>query len=161
MSVFTLPAPAFSFAGFTFPKWIFTLPRGSKAQRLERMRRPFCGPYYHAPEPRKGTDGGVGFYLDSDGMPGLRWKWADEVVRLKHAGWFADEFGDQTIRGLVMRLPHGRGFLAGWSMGAGMASAVDCYVYPDEESAAWAADSIAENVAEDERDYRAEQEEGV
>lgn len=40
-------------------------------------------------------------------------------------------------------------------MGKSMASAVDACVYPDEDSAAQAANSMAESVADKERDYQA------
>ena len=58
-----------------------------------------------------------------------------------------------------MRLPHNRGFLAGWSMGEGMISEIEYTVYDDERDAAWAADSLAENAAEKEREFQESQEE--
>lgn len=146
---FTLPAPEFSWAGFSFPKWLFTLPKGSMAKRLERSRNECCGPCYHCPNPDKaGT--GAGFYLQSDGMPGLRWQWADDCrSSIQHTGWYTQPDGDgDKIRGIVFRLPKSRGFLAGWSMGEGMASTLDCTIYPDERSAALAADSMAQHAAE-------------
>ena len=155
----TCGIPAFNFAGFRFPKFVFTLPRGSFKKRIEHMRKPICGAYYHAPKPiTGGPNQGAGFYLDSDGMPGLRWQWCDDICRdIRHTGWFCDDFQDSKIRGIVMRLPHGRGFLAGWSMGEGMASEIDGYIYADAIDAARAADSMAETVAENEREYRARQ----
>lgn len=144
----------FTFAGFTFPKYVWTLPNGSFAQRLARSKNRVTGPYYHAPKPN--SNGGIGFYLDNHGMPGLRWQWADECedVRIDHSGWFTDEYGDsETIRGLVMRLPKGRGFLAGWSMGEGMASEIDSYVYETEKDAAYAANSMAESAADHQREH--------
>jgi hypothetical protein len=92
-------------------------------------------------------------------MPGLRWDWCDEVEDspIAHTGWFSDEDGaGDKIRGLVMRLPQGRGFIAGWSMGKRMASEVETdSVYDTAREAALAADGIAERVAEKERDYQA------
>lgn len=158
--MFTKPNKEFSFAGFDFPKFVWMLPRGAKAERVKRMRNPVCGPYYHAPTPNQNN--GQGFYLDSDGMMGLRWEWCDDVdgVSINHTGWYTDEFGDfDKIRGIVLRLPRGRGFLAGWSMGKGMASDVDATIYQDEQSAAYAADSMAEHAAEREREYQEEQNE--
>lgn len=156
---FPLPAPAFEFAGFSWPRYVATLPAGSLAKRLERSRTRIIGPYYHAPRPVTGQHPGLGFYHESDGAPGLRWTWCDEAegVRIRHTGWFTDEHGDGgTIRGVVFRLPGGRGFLAGWSMGEGMASELDGDIYDDEAGAAYAADSMAECAAEREREYRAE-----
>lgn len=147
---------AFSFAGFQFPKCVWTLPKGKPAARIAERRKPACtGPYYHAPKPDS-AGRGAGFYLDSDGMPGLRWQWCDEIngTNIRHEGWYADEFQDTTIRGIVFTLPKNRGFLAGWSMGAGMASGIEPDVYDSIEDAAHAADSIAENVAEREREYQ-------
>ena len=157
--------PEFEFAGFTFPKWLWSLPRGTKAKRLADAKKPVCGPYYHAPKP---NPKGQGFYLGSgkhgvhvgDGGFDLRAKWCDEVsgVRLNHTGWYCDEFGDgDKIRGLVFRLPRGRGFLAGWSMGEGMCGSVDYDIYDDETSAAYAADSMAEREAEDQREFEAKE----
>lgn len=161
----------FEFAGFSFPKYVWTLPpiilvlRDNAKLRLEHYREknlnwrnPVFGPYYHAPRPEDAGKG-QGFYLESDGMPGLRWRWCDEIVSVEHTGWFCDEYQDSKIRGLVMRLPKNRGFLAGWSMGEGMASEVYGRIYETEEDAAYAADSMAENVAEKEREYRSENEE--
>ncbi len=146
----------FSFAGFDFPKYLWTLPKGPWHKRLEHMRKPVTGGYYGSPKP-KAT--GHMFYLESDFMPGLRWKWCDEACsRIRHKGWFCDEYQEETIRGLVMRLPNNRGFLAGWSMGKGMSSYVDYDVFLDEVDAAQCADSMAENAAEREREYQAEME---
>lgn len=147
---------AFAFAGFQWPRFVATLPTGSTAKRLERYKQPLTGPYYHAPRPKQET-GGRGFYLESAGAPGLRWNWCDEVEgsRVDHTGWFTDDHGSAyKIRGIVLRLPKGRGFLAGWSMGENMASSLDCDIYDDEIDAARAADSMAENVAEAEREYQ-------
>lgn len=150
----TRPAPEFSFAGFAFPKWSWTLPTGSKQKRLAHYKNPVTGPYSTSPKPNdcKGTS----FYLDSDFMPNLRWQWCDDVCKsIRHTGWFPTEYGDgDKIRGIVMRLPQGRGFLAGWSMGEGMASYVESSMYESEQDAARAADSLAEDVAEKEREYR-------
>lgn len=151
----------FQFAGFTFPRKIPSLPHGTPKQRAYMKRHQpelSFGTYYAAP--KSGADG-MSFYLDSDFMPGLRWQWADKVdgVRINHTGWFIDEDFDQTVRGIVMRLPKSRGFLAGWSMGESMASGVKYRVYDDETEAARAADEEARIVAEHEREYREEEEE--
>lgn len=156
--------PAFTFAGFTFPKYVWTLPKGDFKKRIERHVNACTGDYYHAPKPNNTVDRSIGFYLDSDGMPDLRWKWCDEVdgCRVDHTGWYSDEYGDsEKIRGIVLRLPNNRGFLAGWSMGEGMASTVEYSIYDDEVDAAYAADSIAESTAESERDYQESERERI
>lgn len=142
----------FQFAGEIFPRPIYLLPKGTHQRRLERVQRK-CQ-YMTAPTPN--NSGGF-FYHESDFAPGLRWQWCDDIaVSIRHRGWFCDEHQDETIRGLVFRLPRGRGFLAAWSRGKGMASAVDCEtIHTDELSAALSADSWAQNVAEQEREYQA------
>lgn len=145
--------PEFTFAGFTFPRYIPELRRSNFDKRTSRSI------YYHAPKPLTGKHPGKGFYLDSDGSPN-RWEWADEIdgARINHTGWFCDEYRDEKIRGIVVRLPHGK-LLAGWSMGEGMASEVDGTLYTDEIEAARAADSEAEAAAEREREYQEQERE--
>lgn len=152
--------PEFTFAGFTFPRYVATLPTGSMRARISRRKPAFTGDYYHAPKPNNRD--GIAFYLTAgDGCPfSLRHQWCDEVsgVRIRHTGWFADDYQDTKYRGLVFRLPHGRGFLAGYSMGEQMASSVDFYLYRDEVDAAYAADALAQQAADREREYLAETE---
>lgn len=145
----------FQFAGLTFPKYVWTLPVGNFKKRIDSHVNAVTGDYYHAPSPVDRSSG-MSFYLDSDGMPSLRWKWCDDVdgASIDHTGWFTDEYCDTKIRGVVFRLAHGRGFLAGWSMGKSMASSLDYTLYSDEVDAAFAADSMAESAADDEREYQ-------
>lgn len=114
-----------------------------------------CGPYYTSPKPiTGGARGADGFYLGECKL--IRWMWADDIsgAGINHTGWFCDEFGGETIRGIVVRLTHGR-MLAGWSMGDGMASSVDYdQVFTDEIEAARCADGLAESAAETEREYQ-------
>jgi len=152
--------PEFQFAGINFPKWVWNLHRGPWKKRLERRRNSCTGwGYYHAPRPLESGDNSRSFYLNDHGMPGLRWTWCDEVASsgIKHTGWYCDDCYDEGIRGIVLRLPRSRGFLAGWSMGEGMASNVDYYVFESEQDAAQCADSMAESAAEREREDRAKQ----
>ena len=152
--------PEFQFASFNFPKWVWNLHRGHWKKRLERRRNSCTGwGYSHAPRPLESGDNGMSFYLDDYGMPGLRWTWCDEVssAGIKHTGWYCDDYYDEKIRGIVLRLPRSRGFLAGWSMGECMASNVDYYVFESEHDAAQCADSMAENAADLEKEYQAEQ----
>jgi len=152
----------FTFAGFNFPKYLSELPKGSKKQCQERYKH--TGGYYSAPTPNAN---GFFCYLDSDfANPIHRWKWCDEVsdASISHTGWYTNEYGDSAkIRGIVIRLNHDRGFIVGWSMGwsmgEGMATSVETdHIYDDEVSAAYAADSLAEDAAEKEREYQEEQE---
>lgn len=152
--------PEFTFAGFTWPRYVARMACGYAALKKKAETRKVCGEYYHAPKP---SAAGKGFYLDSDGQPFTRWEWCDNVCRsINHTGWFADEFQDTKIRGIVARLTQGR-YLAGWSMGEGMASAIEYRIFDDIEEAARYADSLAESVAESERERLEEEteEEGV
>jgi hypothetical protein len=141
----------FTFAGFNFPRYIPQLTHSKYDKRTSRSV------YYHAPKPLTGgTHPGQGFYLDNE----LRWTWADSIsaARINHTGWYSGEYGDaEKMRGIIIRLPHGK-FLAGWSMGEGMATSVDGDLYDDETEAARAADNIAEQAAEREREYQEEEE---
>jgi hypothetical protein len=158
-----------SFAGFEYPRQFAILPKGTPKQRLEAQRqlqakygKPYkriTGPYYQS-EPAPNTDGRM-FYMGEhetlgDFMPGLRWKWADkceDVGRsIDHTGWFCDDFQEDKIRGMVFRLNHGKGFLAGWSMGEGMISSLEYEIYKTEREAAYAADRLAEKHAEADRE---------
>lgn len=167
--VFKKPETEFYFAGFDWPRFVPMLPKGDFRKRIERHKRPVCGPYYHAPKPLKAGDRSTFCYLDSDFMPALRWSWCDEIPAewsdeetapdIKHTGWFIDSFDQsETIRGIVFKLPGNRGFLSGWSMGEGMATVIDCDIIPDIRTAVYGADSMAENTAESEREYREETE---
>ena len=147
----------FAFAGFQWPRYVATLTPLSGLRKKRELRK-VCGGYYHAPTPN--SNNGRGFYLDDAGQPFTRWQWADDVegAHISHSGWFTDDYGDsEKIRGIVILLPHGR-YMAGWSMGEGMASTIEPGVFDDIVDAARVADSIAENAADHEREYQAQQE---
>lgn len=148
----------FQFAGFTFPKKVWMLPRGSLSKRVAEAREPrVCGPYMHAPKPEYAGRGAF-FYLGSDFQIGRSWQWADEACRhgINHRGWYTNDYCDDTIRGIVIRLPHKR-FLAGWSMGEGMASEVDGKAFDDIIEAAMYADECARVAAGRQREHEDEQ----
>lgn len=128
--------------------------------------RKYCGPYRWTPAaPGKGR----GFYsgtsaLDMDARGSgfrLRIEDANDHTRDRRnqvRGYYCDPDCIDTLQPIIARLPRGRGFLAGWTMGAGMCASIEGYVYPDAESAASAAHDVAEYAAEREREY---QEEGL
>lgn len=164
---------SFEFAGFTFPRHIPRLVPldycglpAPLARMQDRLRHPdaldvrlpshqFKVSTGYSAAPTPGATG-ASYYLESDFMPGLRWEWADDVgdvPLINHTGWFSDADGAaDKIRGVVFRLPKGRGFLAGWSMGESMASSVEFEIYESDIEAARAADSLAEKIAETERE---------
>lgn len=101
-------------------------------------------------------------------MLGRDVKYADELLKyLGHTGWYVDNFQDETCRGIVIRLTHGR-FMAGvtdpWNFNikdrCGPAM-VELYVYDNEDDAARSANHIAEVYAEscreDDAKFQAEQ----
>lgn len=143
------------FAGLMWPRHLAVLPSGTMAQRLERRKNLITGKYYVALVVVDALIEGKGFYLGDAGQPGPRWAWADEVDDgIEHTGWFADDHQCDKIRGIVIRLPHGR-FLAGWALQSdildgdtGGCAAVSRRVYTDARAAAMDADSQAEHVAD-------------
>lgn len=142
--------------------YIHTFERNGKPATLrERLEmRKTCGPYRWTPaEPGQGR----GFYQSSKGLWcgdstfDLRLVYANELLpwyfKLRRTeGYYVDM--DEILTPIVARLPHGRGFLAGWTMGPGMCASLDGHVWHDPESAARAAHQEAEQAAEREREYR-------
>jgi len=129
------------------------------AKRAEGRKR--CGPYRWTPTK---PGGGRGFYTDSaltmarhGGGMGLRLSLANDHLsgRAREiTGYYCDADGDgDTLQPIVATLPGGRGFLAGWTMGAGMASSLAPDLYETPEEAARAAHSEAESAAEEGREY--------
>ena len=135
--------PEFTFAGFTWPRYVATLAIGPAALRRQRDIRKVCGGYFHAPRPNDNS--GRGFYLGDAGQPAPRWEFTG-------AEYYCDRDRHDTIRGIILRLPHGR-FLAGYSMGEDMASGVDSTVYTDEDEARHAADEEARIAADRQREH--------
>lgn len=130
-----------------------------------RDARKFCGPYHWTPA-KPGA--GRGFYQASNGglridqagsSFALRLEWANDLLprgsRLGLInGYYCDEFQDCTMVPIVARLPRSRGFLAGWTMGAGMYASLDATIWEIAEDAARAAHDMAERDAEREREYQ-------
>ena len=87
---------------------------------------------------------------------------ADEIVRLNHTGWYIDNFRDETVHGEVYQLPARNGaaqFVPAVNDPCNDDCAcLDFYSITDdkEECARWA-DSMAEQWAEREREYQAEE----
>lgn len=87
--------------------------------------------------------------------------YADEILRLRHTGWFTDtEFQDETARGAVWQLTGHKGkprYLAGFRDPAGNDAGFIAYpVTDDKEQAASWADDFARKYAESESEYQAE-----
>lgn len=139
----------------------FKRPLKERAQTRRRV-----GNYRWTPSaPGKGR----GFYMASNGyaMAGhgggmsLRIEPANDHLRGSRLsridGYYdRDGIGGSTLQPLIARLPNGRGFLAGWTMGAGMCASLAPDIWPDEESAAVEAHRMAETDAEEEKERQAQ-----
>lgn len=134
-----------------------------------------CGPYtLRVPEVARGPVASLskyGFYMrystsryletDPHGSPfALRIEWANDLLRGRRLsdtlGYYVDDCGDDAMQPIVARLSHGRGFLAGWTLGAGMASLLHSHIWTDAADAAVAAHDMAARDAEVEREFQAE-----
>lgn len=149
---FHLAPVQFVWAGLSFPRWLPPRLDGARApwrDRLGRRLHPTVGPYMTAPRPN--GSGPWSFYLGADAPFELRVQFAaDYTDRARR--WYADADGIDTCEGIVARLPRGRGFLAGWTLGEGMASCLEPTTYADPLEAAHAADESARIYALEERD---------
>lgn len=129
-----------------------------KPMKVRAADRKFCGPYRWNPsEPGKGR----GFYQDSKALRmdragssfDLRLEYANDFLRgsrlARTVGYYAgDHYVSDMLQPIVARLPKGRGFLAGWTMGTGMCAALDATIWDTAEDAARAAHDEAERDAE-------------
>lgn len=91
---------------------------------------------------------------------GLRFVgYSDEIINLRHTGWFADSFCEKTCRGAVWQLPARNGqclFVYGYEDEDNPGSAlIDFDVTNDKDDAARWADSMAERDAEESREFYA------
>lgn len=68
--------------------------------------------------------------------------------RLSHINGYTYSDHGETVLPIVARLPRSRGFLAGYTMGAGMCAGLDSYIWCNVEDAARAAHDEAQRVAE-------------
>lgn len=94
--------------------------------------------------------GGFSWSYSGD-APG-RVSFADEVIRMRHTGWFCDAHQEDKARGVVVRLPRGR-FLAGYAAEYRGIYEVSVQVFSTAEDAAHDADEQARIYAEAEYEY--------
>lgn len=137
----------FTFAGFTFPRYLAIVAFGKPAMLKKREQRKYTGGYYHAPKP---NSNGWGFYRGEDAQFTLR-------IQETDASFSWGEFDGDSYTGIVARLNHNRGFLAGASMGDGMCAFLDPYVYLYESDAIRAANDAASGAADEQGQYEYEQ----
>lgn len=81
-----------------------------------------------------------------------REQWADELLGLRNTGYYADVDCCNTVRGIVVLLPHGR-CLAGYYVSDNGERVYYGEVYDDKEQAAREANHYAERYAELEREH--------
>lgn len=135
----------------------------SRPLRKRLESREHVGPYYFEPA-KPGT--GRGFYQASRGLAcgdstfSLRLEWANDHLRgsrIAHInGYYCDDYQDTTLTPIIARLPHSRGFLAGWTMGNNMAASINATIWETAEDAARAAHDLAESDADREVQWRDE-----
>ena len=95
----------------------------------------------------------------SRNAPG-RVSFADDLVSLRHTGWFLDSRQDEKARGIVVRLPRGR-FLAGIELGSRGVSECALQMFDSAEDAAHDADEQARICAEAEYEHNEAWQEGA
>lgn len=94
-----------------------------------------------------GRNGDRHIWYTFSGDQFTRERYADEIIRIGHQGWYTDEDARETARGLVVALPHGR-FLAGYHWTDNDERVYFSEIYTDQDDAARAADREAERFAE-------------
>lgn len=88
--------------------------------------------------------------------------YSDEIVKsIDHNGWYCGDYQDEVMRGVVYQLPARNGseqYLHGYADPCNEGAAFLCVTLTDnkEEAARWA-DSMAENAAEEAREYDAKE----
>lgn len=118
----------FKFAGFTFPKKLWALPKGRLKDRLAASKQfKMTSGYYSAPTPNQTA--GWGFYLGENTQFSLR-------ITVLPNQFLA---GYNTVQPILARLSKNRGFLAGYTLGEGMASSLSSIIHADTAQATRAA----------------------
>jgi hypothetical protein len=116
--------------------------------------------YYYQPEDKREPRT---MPLDSlNDWPGTEEGTASDILKLKHNGWYTDNFQDETVYGVVLslRTPHGRRYYPAISSKSFDVTTVyigDWFEGDDAEcEAARRADQYAESYAEDAREHDAQ-----
>ena len=115
----------------------------------------FLGGFHRVYPIHHADDGSI--VCDLHQLSGLReYKFADEILGLRHIGWFHNWFQDSAYRGQVWRLPARNGaeqFLAGYVDSDGDRAIIEPEAFDCERDAARRADHMAERDAEQEREH--------
>lgn len=130
------------------------------AAPLASRKRTFTGPYRWKPT---APGNGRGFYCQHDTSDRdlrcadhgsgfrLRLDHANNHLqhfRLSHINGYNYSDCGETVLPIVARLPRSRGFLAGYTLGAGMCAGLDSHIWDNAEDAARAAHDEAQRFAE-------------
>ncbi len=81
-------------------------------------------------------------------------RFADDVLKSRHTGWFTDIDQSDTARGIVAGLPHGR-FIAGYVLSMNDERVYFPEIFTDESDAAGMSDEHARVIAEQESEHTA------
>jgi len=84
---------------------------------------------------------------------------AEQVNHIRHTGWYTDPYGENTMRGIVISLPHAR-YLAGYVFSMNDERVIRPQLHTDKVDAAYMADEHARVAAEREMEYRTRWQEG-
>ena len=130
--------------------------------RLEARKH--AGPYHWTPT-KPGT--GRAFYQAQDGLfcdpRGSTFDLRLDYATTHWSSWrtpasyHCEMEGDTVLTPIVARLPRGRGFLAGWTMGRGMCAELDGTIHETIEEAARMAHEEARIAAERQREFEEEE----
>ena len=119
--------------------------RDARAWNLKNWRTAYCAGLNQG---FNGADGSkIPVWYSHKGPNFRSEKFADEVSRIDHTGWFTNTDQSEKARGIVARLTHGR-FIAGYHCDSNDERTYFPEIFDDEEDAARAADSHAESFAE-------------
>lgn len=145
------------FAGFTFPKPLWTMPRPTKVLKTVRSKTPSRIFRSHI---RAEDKENVSHYFGGDGSIQLRQDWVDDIKipgrgGIDHYGWYSDIFQEETYRGIVFYLPHGR-LLIGYGV-EDLWYVISRKVFTDLYEARTAADELARVKAEESWEYSEKQ----
>lgn len=142
----------------------YTRPLAERAKARKSV-----GPYTWTPTQRGKPNGrnepfaGRGFYQSSKGLSvdargstfDLRLDYARNHLGYQRRGTgpFSHEMISGEYDGIVARLPHGRGFLAGYTLGNGMCASLDGHIWDAIEDAARYAIDMAREACDADIEY--------
>lgn len=101
----------------------------------------------------EGKNGNARIWYAHTGEQFRHEKFADDIVRIGHNGWYTDPHQDETARGIVGSLPHGK-FIAGYYWSSNGERVYFDEIHDSAEDAARMADEHARVMAEHEREYQ-------